>query len=290
MKTNRCLAHGVNLVRLWLALSLTQALAVAAFGSETVKLSIICSKQEWFVGEPLVLQLDFKNVSETNQFVETELQNGVGWAGYWISSDGTNYTEIGANVFHDPVGRKTSITANESLYHEEILWFNSRTGRSLFTNAGDYFLRVDCRGRTSNALKIHVKNPTRDIDKNWANVFQTREVLLAGTRGGQKSDAAVKLLQECANTLSTYSPYAAYFLAQTELEKTNALALYEKADVADFPLQGRAVYEKARINLELGEKAKAKANELFQRIANDFPNSAAASEVKRKNLLESSKP
>lgn len=288
MKTCRHLTYGLNFARLWLALLIAQLLAVAAVGSETVELSITCLKQEWFVAEPFVLQLNFKNVSDTNQFVETELQNGIGAVNYLISTDGTNFSDIGANVFHDPVGRTAGIAPNESLCHEETLWFNSHTGKTLFSNTGDYFFRVDCRNRTSNILKIHVNKPTGDVDKKWASVFQAREVLLAGTRGGQKSDAAAKLLQECANVSSVYSPYAVFFLAQTEPDKTNALALFEKADVADFPLQSRVAYEKARINLELGDKAKA--NELFQRIATDFPNSAAASEVKRKKLLESSTP
>jgi tetratricopeptide (TPR) repeat protein len=265
MKTYGFAIYGINCTRLWLMFLITQSLAVAAVGSEAVALSISCLKQEWLVGEPLVLQLNFKNKSQTNQFVETELQNGIGTVNYLISTDGTNFSDIGANVFHDPLGRTAIISSNESLYHEEILWFNTHNGKTLFSNTGDYFFRVDCRNQTSNILKIHVKKPTEEADEKWANAFQAREVLLAGTPGGQKSATAVKLLTDCVNLSSAYSPYAAFFLAQSEPDKTNALALYEKADVANFPLQGRVILEKARLNLELGDKAKA--NELFQRIA-----------------------
>lgn len=90
---------------------------------------------------------------------------------------------------------------------------------------------------------------------------------------------AVKILSECSEDSSTYSPYAAFTLASGDGNKTNALALLAKADIGGFPLRSRALLKAARLYEELGNTQKAR--ELYERILREFPASPAAAEVRR---------
>lgn len=256
--------------------------------SATLSPVISCSKEEWLVAEPFVIQLSFTNNSGTNQIIDTFFGNGSSRTSYWVSRDGERFYSINAILSVDPGGQTTCLAPSESCYHDEILSYDSHADSPLLSTLGDYFLRVDYRGQKSNVIKIHVREAEAATDKKWVNAMKSRDVAIALMVPTWKTDEASKTLNDCVKEVSVYSHYAAFSLAAIEPNKTNALMLLDKSDVAGFPLRHKVVLEKGRINLELGEKAKA--NELFQRIANDFPNSAAASEVKRKNLLESSKP
>ena len=256
---------------------------------EPLSLEISSPKQAWLFAEPVLVRAVFVNNTITNQLLSAELQVGIsGDISYLVSGDNKSFKPLEPLLLRDPVRQWIIIPPGESFYHDEILTYDAGADGLVFPTPGEYYIRLDYRGQKSNVLKIEVKEAVTINDRRWAGVMSSHDVLLAITPYGGRDVKALKKLDDCVTEPSAYSPYAALFLATSETNRTDALALLDKADVGGFPLQSRAVYEKARINLELGDKAKA--NELFQRIANDFPNSAAASEVKRKKLLESSKP
>lgn len=278
----RCWILSVGLVTLAFSL---QPIAVDA---GELQFEVSLPKKDWLVGEPVVLHVEFLNNSQTNQLVPGQLALGFGMTDYQVSKDGEAFHSLGSLL---PVERKLqfiTLAPGDSISHEEILAYDISTDNLAFSSPGDYFIRVDCQKQNSSIVKIHLKESESEDDRRGAEVMRSSSVLMAITPFGRTTQDAIKSLKKCADSKSTFTPYAAFFLGVAETNKTNALALLDKADVAGFPLQSRAVYEKARINLELGEKVKA--NELFQRITNEFPNSAATSDVKRKKLLESSQP
>ena len=258
--------------------------------AEPLSLEISSPKQEWLVAEPVLVRVVFVNNTTTNQLLSAEFQVGISSSAvsYLISKDNKNFKPLEPLLFRDPVRQWMSISPGESFYHDELLTYDAGTDGLVFPIPGEYYVRVDYREQKSNVLKIQVKEAMSADDRKWAGVMRSRDVLLAITPYGGRDVEALKKLGDCTKEPSVFSPYAAFFLASAETNKTNALALLDKADVANFPLQSHAVFEKARINLELGDKQKA--HEQFERVLNSFSNSAAASEVKRKNLLESSKP
>lgn len=246
---------------------------------ESLSFSMSSSKEQWLLGEPVVIQIAITNTSTSPQSTATQFRNGIGVASYHVSKDGRSYETVGALSYRDPVPQRLSLAPGEAFYHEEVLLFDSRTSTLVFPELGRYFVYTEVSGRKSNVLRIQVVEPESSTDKKWAELLRPRDILIAMTDFTAKPRDAAKLLTECSETTSTFSPYAAFFLATCETNKVNALALFAKCDIAGFPLRSQSLLRQAGINEQLGDTQRAR--DLYERILREFPNTAAAAEARK---------
>ena len=242
------------------------------------------AKGAFLVAEPVLLRVTISNNAATPVTVYTKLQNGVG-ATYEISRDNVAFTRIHPGFYRDPAGSTQLLAPGDIFVHDEVLLLNWRNTEPLF-QIGTNYVRVNCYGKLSQSAQIVVTGPSNQDDEAASKIMTRPEIMKAvALRNLDNVRASFEVI---AMGKSAYSPYAAFFLALVETNKLNAIVLLDKADVTGFPLQSRAVLEKGRINLALGNKQKA--HEQFERVVNEFPNSAAFFEVKQRKLLKSSQP
>jgi tetratricopeptide (TPR) repeat protein len=257
----------------------------AAETTEALSLTISSAKARFVVSEPLTLRLTLQNLGNTDLAVDSTYCNGRSWASYWHSRDGKQFTPIEMFVSTDPPrGGDISLMPGESMFHDEILTFDYASNRVTFPEPGFYFIRVLWRGKQSNILRLQATAPTTRIDKKWSEIMKNREIANAISFPESGSGLIVQRLNECANARTVFSPYAAFALGITESNKERAMALMNKADSSDSPMQSFAVFEKGKILLELGDKIKARKQ--FERVLRDFPDSGAASQVRLNRLAE----
>lgn len=240
---------------------------------------ISCDKSGLLLGEPLVVSVTLTNAGPTNVSFSPSLFNGTSHAGYMVSLDGRDFQWIGSMVVHDPPAATKVLSSGDTFKHEQVLVYDGRTDGLALPRENDYFVRVDYRGHKSNVLKIQVKSPESESDVKWTRRLGSKEVLHMLTLPSWRTDAAVKVLNECASETSTYSPYAVFALASGDKNKTNALAMFGRLDIAGFPLRSQALLGQARINEELGNIQTARQQ--FERIVNEFPNTSAATDARR---------
>ena len=276
MKSFNCSLACLNLCFL---LPVTAAVPDAGGPEDGLEVIISCEKPGLLLAEPLVVSVTLTNASPTNLSVSAALHNGMSWAAYMVSKEGHEFKSIEPLVVSDPPGFMAVMRPGETFRHDQMLVCNGRTDRLVFPTEGDYYIRVDYRSRKSNVLKIQVKTPESTAELKWTERLSSRDVLVKLTMPSWPREAAAKILRDCATETSTYAPYAAFALASGEKNKTNALVLFQKADIAGFPLRSQAILGQARIYEELGDAERARL--LYERILKEFPSTAAAAEVRR---------
>jgi hypothetical protein len=259
------------------------ALSWGATFADALEISVVSRKNEYVVGEPVVIRVTQKNLGEDVAYASDMLEAGNG--GYYdFSSDGTNYSRIVALEMGDPVRGGVSLDQGQSYVYDEVIAYTDEPSGPVFGKPGCYRVRVHDSWVSES---FRVVAPTNALDVAAAAAFTDSEVLRCVTPwyrdGAGVSGSGKKKLAGIARMRSpSISFHAASSLAEIALESsdpTEALKWAEIADVDGFVLRDRVVYFKGVAYLRLLQIDKAQAQ--FDRIEKEFPDSATACMLKR---------
>ena len=268
-----CLSRGVLL---------GVALSWGATFADALEISVVSRKNEYVVGEPVVIRVTQKNLGEDVAYASDMLEAGNG--GYYdFSSEGTNFSRIEAFEMGDPINSGVALEHGQSYVHDERFAYKAETSGLVFDRPGYYRVRL----HSWTSPQFRVVEPTNALDVAAAAAFSDPEVLQGVTPwyrlDGGISESAKKKLAGIARMRSpSISFHAASSLAEIALESsdpTEALKWAEIADVDGFVLRDRVVYFKGVAYLRLLQIDKAQAQ--FDRIEKVFPDSATACMLKR---------
>ena len=154
-----------------------------------------------------MVSVTLTNASPTNLSVRAALANGKSYAGYMVSRDSRVFESIRPMFIIDPHEVTTIFRPGDTFRHEQMLVYNGRTGRSAFPTEGDYFIRVDYRGRKSNVLKIQVKAAESPADVKWTERLSSKDVLQLR----QRHNCGKKALSVAANRSKALSSQSCFW-------------------------------------------------------------------------------
>lgn len=251
--------------------------------ADALDISVVSRKNEYVVGEPVVIRVTQKNVGEGKAYAVGALQAGEGGC-YSFSSDGTNYSRIVALEMGDPVRGGVSLDQGQSYVYDEVIAYTDEPSGPVFGKPGCYHVRVHDSWVSES---FRVVAPTNALDVAAAAAFTDSEVLRCVTpwyrHGAGVSGSGKKKLAEIVGMKApNFSFHAASSLAEIALESSDpaeALKWAEIADVDGFVLRDRVVCLKLVAYMRLLQIDKAQAQ--FDRIEKEFPDSAAACMLRR---------
>ena len=273
----------IKMCRLWQAICVVLLIQnfVGSSGladdTDNIVLTISSAKNQYLLAEPVGVRVSLSNSSAMATSV-IYVVFGLGKGGgdtYQTSEDGKTFENVRALKYADFPPKRVVLAPGGVIYHEQTLIYCGARGL-LFPRAGDYSVRVRWRSKTSNVLKITVREPDRPADIEACELMRLEDVLRQYL--GVRSEDASRKLRQVAEATSAYTPYGAFYVsAYIEHDDQLALKFLDKADVEGFPLQSAVVMCKGRKLLEMKQHEKAWGQ--FERVRREFPNSPAAAQI-----------